>query len=206
MDLSEKQIQILQVAEKLFAENGFDGTSIRRIAQVADVNVAMISYYFGSKEKMLAALLYHRNVDFGAEASALFARKLGYLETVDALVAMVIRRVHANRRIYKILHFEYSNQDRKLDFDQFIDQKKSNYKLIEDFIHSGQEAGVFSKDLNIPLIYPTILGTYFNFYYNKRFYLALYEHDLEGSADNFVKDVLTPHIQKTLKALLTYEA
>ncbi len=51
MEYNEKQLQILEVAEKLFAANGFDGTSIRDIASEAEVNIAMISYYFGSKEK-----------------------------------------------------------------------------------------------------------------------------------------------------------
>ena len=53
MDWSEKQIQILEVAEKLFAENGYDGTSIRHISKKAGINIAMISYYFGSKDKLL---------------------------------------------------------------------------------------------------------------------------------------------------------
>ncbi|MGK4569036.1 TetR/AcrR family transcriptional regulator [Flavobacterium sp. 3HN19-14] len=33
VELNEKQIRILQVAEKLFAEKGFDGTSIRNISK-----------------------------------------------------------------------------------------------------------------------------------------------------------------------------
>ncbi len=46
----------MNAAEKLFAVNGFDGTSVRDIAQEAGVNVAMISYYFGSKEKLMEAV------------------------------------------------------------------------------------------------------------------------------------------------------
>jgi len=52
---SEKQLGILLVAERLFADKGFHGTSVRDIAQEADVNIAMISYYFGSKDKLLEA-------------------------------------------------------------------------------------------------------------------------------------------------------
>jgi len=42
--------KILFSAHKLFSEKGFDGTSIRDIAQAAEVNVASINYYFTSKE------------------------------------------------------------------------------------------------------------------------------------------------------------
>ncbi|TKG96912.1 TetR/AcrR family transcriptional regulator [Puteibacter caeruleilacunae] len=45
--------RILKTAVKLFAENGFDGTSVRAITSTADVNLAMISYYFKSKEGVL---------------------------------------------------------------------------------------------------------------------------------------------------------
>lgn len=41
--------RILAVAEKLFASNGFDGTSIRQIAQDASVPLALVSYHFKSK-------------------------------------------------------------------------------------------------------------------------------------------------------------
>ena len=57
IDLTDKQIQILEVAETLFAEKGFDGTSIRDISKVAKINIAMVSYYFGSKEKLLESLI-----------------------------------------------------------------------------------------------------------------------------------------------------
>ena len=53
---SEKQIHILEVAEELIAQKGFEGTSVREICTKAQVNVAMISYYFGSKEKMMGSL------------------------------------------------------------------------------------------------------------------------------------------------------
>ncbi|MBF2093022.1 helix-turn-helix transcriptional regulator, partial [Flavobacterium psychrophilum] len=59
-DFNDKQIEIILVAEKLFAEKGFDGTSIRDIAKTAGINIAMISYYFGSKEKLLESVVIFR--------------------------------------------------------------------------------------------------------------------------------------------------
>ena len=44
--------KILNSAIKLFATNGFDGTSIRDICKDAGVNVCMISYYFGGKKDL----------------------------------------------------------------------------------------------------------------------------------------------------------
>jgi len=205
MELNEKQIQIITEAEKLFAENGFAGTSVRQIAKEAGVNVAMISYYFGSKERLLEAMLIYRSADFKMELETVLSIENSTLEKVDEVVALIIRRVHHNRRMYKIIHFEYSNDTRKIDFENYINQKLSNYKVIEEFVIKGQKEGVFSKDLNIPLTVPTILGTYFNFYYNLRFFEVLHNITDEASLDNYVHTTLTQHIQKTIKALLTYE-
>jgi AcrR family transcriptional regulator len=49
--------QILEAAIGLFARKGFSATGVREIARSAQVNVAMISYYFGSKRGILEAAL-----------------------------------------------------------------------------------------------------------------------------------------------------
>lgn len=205
MDLSEKQIQILEIAEKLFAEHGYDATSVRQIAKEADINVAMISYYFGSKEKLLETLFNYRVTDFKNELDIIINDASGdWLGKVDQLIVLLVRRLHRNRRVHKIINIEYSNNCRKFNVEKFITKKKENYDLLEAFIKKGQEAGVFTKNIEIPMIVPTILGTYFNFYYNKRFFQLMYHLD-DTNTDDFVFTTLTKHIQQTIKAILTYE-
>ncbi len=205
MDLNQKQIAILQIAEKLFAENGFDGTSVRQIAKEADINIAMISYYFGSKEKLLETLLFYRGSDFKIQIENILSQDSDYLQKVDAIIALIVKRIHNNRRIYKIVHFEFQNPGRTTDFQNYIDFKKSNYQLLEKFIVEGQNKGVFSKNVNKQLITTTILGTYFNLYYNKKFFQAMHSMEEEFNFEEYIDTHLIPHIQKTIKALLTYE-
>lgn len=205
MELNEKQIKILEVAETLFAENGFHATSVRTIAREAGVNVAMISYYFGSKEKLLEALLLYRTADFRIEIESVLSEDVGYLEKADAIVALIVNRIHRSRKMHKIVHFEQSHLGETQDFSGYIEQKKGNFNIVRSFVEKGQKAGVFNKNINIPLIVPTILGTYFNFYYNQRFFQAVHGMPKNESFDEFVTSELIPHIQKTIKALLTYE-
>ncbi len=49
--------QILNVAEKLFAENGFAGTSLRSVISEAEVNLSAVHYHFGSKEELFRAVV-----------------------------------------------------------------------------------------------------------------------------------------------------
>lgn len=44
--------RLLDSAEQLFTERGFDGTSVRDLAAAAGCNIASVNYYFGGKEKL----------------------------------------------------------------------------------------------------------------------------------------------------------
>jgi AcrR family transcriptional regulator len=49
--------QIITVAERLFAERGFAGTTLRNVVSEAGVNLAAVSYHFGSKEELFRAVV-----------------------------------------------------------------------------------------------------------------------------------------------------
>ena len=49
--------QIINVAERLFAEKGFAGTSLRNVIREAGVNIAAVHYHFGSKEELFIAVV-----------------------------------------------------------------------------------------------------------------------------------------------------
>jgi AcrR family transcriptional regulator len=53
--------RLLDAAEGLFCERGFEGTSIRDIAASAGCNIASVNYYFGSKEKLYEEV-WHRHL------------------------------------------------------------------------------------------------------------------------------------------------
>ena len=55
MSKSTKNV-ILDVAEVLFAEQGFNQTSMRTITRSADVNLASVNYHFGSKKNLIQAV------------------------------------------------------------------------------------------------------------------------------------------------------
>lgn len=55
-DLTKKDL-ILQVTLDLIKEVGFEGVTVRKIAKLANVNVALINYHFGCKDKLLNSVI-----------------------------------------------------------------------------------------------------------------------------------------------------
>lgn len=205
-NFNDKQIQILEVAEILFAEKGFDGTSIRNIAKLAKINIAMVSYYFGSKERLLESLIVYRTSDLKNQLDSLLQEDLEPIEKINKLIELYINRINNNRGIYRILHFEFASKKRDQNLQGYSELKRGNLKSLETIIEEGQKKGVFRKDVIIPLITPTILGTFFHFHMNKPFFENLLNLKTEDLYNNYIKTNLTRHIQQTIKALLIYES
>ena len=101
-----------RAATALFAERGFDGTTTEQIARRAGVNKAMISYHFGGKHGLYAAILVsvfgalgerlRVALDSGEPAPAvldrLFAAFAGMQREAPAVSAMILREVLSGGR------------------------------------------------------------------------------------------------------------
>jgi len=57
---SKTRSQIVQAAEKLFAEKGFRAMTLRDVTKEARVNLAAVNYHFGSKTKLMRAVIHRR--------------------------------------------------------------------------------------------------------------------------------------------------
>ena len=56
----QTKVRILDAAETLFMEHGFEATSLRALTATADVNLAAVNYHFGTKEELFQAVLTRR--------------------------------------------------------------------------------------------------------------------------------------------------
>ncbi len=66
--------RILDAAELLFMEHGFEATSLRQLTAAAGVNLAAVNYHFGSKEELFQAVLTRRLDPMNQERIDLLAR------------------------------------------------------------------------------------------------------------------------------------
>lgn len=65
--------RILNAAERLFSAHGIDGVSVRQIAAAADVQLALLTYYFGTKDGLYRAVFERRIAPISAARRARLA-------------------------------------------------------------------------------------------------------------------------------------
>jgi len=76
-EAQETQKLLLDAAETIVADHGFNGASLRDIADRAGVNVALVKYHFGSKDGLVEAMMLRR-------IGPLDERRLALLDAVEA--------------------------------------------------------------------------------------------------------------------------
>ncbi|NHN24333.1 TetR/AcrR family transcriptional regulator [Flavobacterium jejuense] len=201
-EFNSKQIEIINITEKLFAEKGFDGTSIREIAKAAEINVAMVSYYFGSKEKLLEAIILYRVSAFGVMLENLQNEPISPIEKVKKYICFYIKRIYENKDIYQILHFEIVNQKRTSDFPFFSEIKRKNLQLLENIIAEGKNSAIFKPKCNTVLIPTLIIGTFSQFYNNKKFYQEMLNLNDEASFEHYILNDFIEEITNVILGML----
>ena len=72
IELKDTKDKIIHEATLLFAELGYEGTSIREIAQKAEVNIAAINYHFNSKENLYSEIIKKCYLDSSENIKSIF--------------------------------------------------------------------------------------------------------------------------------------
>ncbi|MCU7615740.1 TetR/AcrR family transcriptional regulator [Chryseobacterium sp. PBS4-4] len=202
-----KEENILFAAEKLFAEHGFQGTSTREISKAANVNISMISYYFGSKEK-----LYEKLVEFRMNESQFFSKDIlertdiNEWEKIEKIVDQFSGRVRHHKCFYRIMQREQLHTENP-QIVEFLKQTKLSFiSMYSKILESGLQKGIFTKNPPIYLLHSTVSGTLFYASNAKEMYKEFLNNteDEEVFEEKYYTE-LNKHIKYILKDLLGYE-
>jgi len=202
-----KEENILFAAEKLFAEKGFEGTSTREIAKAANVNISMISYYFGSKEK-----LYEKLVEYRMSEAQFFSKDIlertdiNEWEKVEKIVDQFAGKVRHHKCFYRIMQREqlYSENSHIVEF--LKETKMGFIGMYSKILESGLKKGIFTKNPPIYMLHSTVSGTLFYASNAKEMYKEfLNDTDDDEVFDEKYYTELNKHIKYLLKDLLGYE-
>lgn len=149
---------LLEKAEALFSEHGFEGTSIRQLAKEAGSNVAMVSYYFGSKEKLFEALVEHRTTSILERLKDLNEQHENPVVRLEEMVRLYVDRFLLHPRFHRMLMHEVSLKLRPELQLSIADVLMRNIQELRRILQDGIDAGVF-RNVDIDLTIVSLVGT-----------------------------------------------
>ena len=149
---------VLKAARTVFALRGFEGASMREVAEVAKVNNAMIYYHFNDKNELYRAVLAWSFEEFDKiwdhpvfESAAATSRK-----KIGTYVAGFIRFQHANEEIRRIMTMEFSSCSGNYKWlaDNHFSQ---GYERLAGLLQDAMRSGELMR-MNLSLAVPCLIG------------------------------------------------
>lgn len=190
--------QILDAAAAIFAEKGYEGTTVRDIADGAGILGGSLYYYISSKEDLLFALID----DFHKLGSAAIdeAEARAVAEDCDAVAvlrAVLIQHVecnatHGDRTAVFHNDFRHLDEDRR---QEIVHSRRTHETRLERLLEAGQKEGTVRADLDprlTALSMLSMLNSIHHWYHPGR---GLDPRELgEFQADLLLQGTRTPYI------------
>jgi AcrR family transcriptional regulator len=151
----DSQGAIFAAAAREFAERGYTGAGVDRIAQKAKVNKAMIYYHFGSKLGLYLHVLRDMFSVVGARARAIADGPGTAQQKLDAWIAAVVEEASARPWFPPTMLREIAGGATHFDPDT-VALLNGVYLSVRDVIVQGQREGVF-RDADPLLTHLTIM-------------------------------------------------
>ena len=142
--------RLLQSANALFAEKGYEGTSIGDVARQAGVGVGTVYHHFTDKRALLLALLYRndgtRLDDESGGPHAIAFQAADVRSAVKAIVRLIVQLRRDNPAVYPIaLDLARRNADVARACDRIETRHRAQLRLD---IETGQKLGKVRPDID----------------------------------------------------------
>lgn len=204
--LTPKKIEILTIAEELFSIKGVDNTSVRDICNAAKINVAMIKYYFGSKDQLVATLFKWRILKMTKElAFYINNSEMNAFEKLLGFLQFYSDKIFSNHEFHKLMLREYSkNKPEIFDDSEIRELKSRNVKFLQDTIREGYEEGLFGRMVPAETISFTIIGAASYSILNQKTYMPLLNIEDPIAYKEYIDKEIFPYYVDIVKMLLDY--
>ncbi len=196
----EKEIHLIEITEALFARNGYSETSIRDIAKAAGVNSAMISYYFGSKEKLMEAIIDFRTTDLTKLLGEFNLDHKAPLDKILTFVDFFIEKFFGQRYFYRLIYQLQSLGSAPLILERFNGFRVRNYEMLKKLFDEGARDGTLHDDVDVSLLTSTIVGMLNHVMFNQDNYRKF--NHLEDMPENEFTELLKQRSKAFLEKIL----
>ncbi|MEO6915104.1 MAG: TetR family transcriptional regulator [Chitinophagaceae bacterium] len=198
----DKREYIIHSAMALFAEKGFDNTSIREISNKAGVNVAMVSYYFGSKEKLFEAMIEQKSNFLKTKLEQLCKDEtMSEMQKINKLISDYVTRILENPAYHRILHQQMLLNARPELNTMIKSLFCENTRYIRKIFEAGIAKGEF-REVDIELTIISMFGTISQFLQRAYLFTDNQEEFNNSQYPEEIRIRLESHLQQMMQAHL----
>ncbi|MGC9378814.1 TetR/AcrR family transcriptional regulator [Streptomyces sp. MH13] len=154
-----RRAEILATAAQVFADQGYNATTVRRIADAAGMLAGSLYYHFDSKESMLDEILSAFLDELWAGYDTVLAAGLGPRETIEALVTESFRQIDRHGPAVAIYQKESRHLSAQPRFGYLADSQARFENAWLRTLERGVTEKVFRGDLDVRLVYRFVRDT-----------------------------------------------
>lgn len=155
----ERRAELLATAAEVFAAEGYNATTVRRIADAAGMLAGSLYYHFDSKESMVDEILSAFLNELWDGYDAVLGAGLGPRETIEALVTESFREIDRHRAAVAIYQKEARQLAVRPRFQYLADSQQKFEKAWLGTLERGVADRTFRADLDIRLTYRFVRDT-----------------------------------------------
>lgn len=155
----ERRAELLATAAEVFAAQGYNATTVRKIADAAGMLAGSLYYHFDSKESMIDEILSTFLDELWAGYDAVLASGLGPRETIEGLVTESFKQIDRHRPAVAVYQKESRHLSVQPRFSYLGDLQQRFEKAWLGTLERGVEEGVFRSDLDPRLTYRFVRDT-----------------------------------------------
>jgi AcrR family transcriptional regulator len=155
----ERRRELLATAAEVFAAQGYNATTVRKIADAAGMLAGSLYYHFDSKESMVDEILSTFLTELWEGYDAVLGAGLGPRETIAALVTESFREIDRHRAAVAIYQKESKHLATQSRFQYLVDSQQKFEKAWLGTLERGVADKTFRADLDIRLTYRFVRDT-----------------------------------------------
>jgi AcrR family transcriptional regulator len=154
---SSVRARILDAAVDLFAEQGYDGTSVAQVLTRSNVAKGGFYHHFASKEDLLYEVYGDLITRQLAAMDEIFARQLPPAETLRALITdLVISTAGSMKRA--LVFWREMHKLGPQRAEEYRRQRRRYHDAVRKLVRDGQSAGVFAAVASPDTVAVTVFG------------------------------------------------
>lgn len=151
--------RIIEVAIECFGSHGYEGASMRLIAEKSGVSKPAIYYYFPDKEKLFVGIMEYVGQKYQKDLEEIKNSAKNAREKLNDILVSRFLQFKDREKVRRFMNTIFSSG---IKIHKHIDHRKlfqRQEKIIVDIIQQGIDEGTFRRDMDVKVFLYSIIGT-----------------------------------------------